>query len=513
MHPVIIVYAALAALIAKFFHFIYTTLTSPVRDVPGPFAARFSKLWYVFAIWTGKAEQINIELHRKHARDGEYYAPVVRLGPNMYSISRPEKAIYGIGSKATKSSWYDTWYDPALEPSLFPDRDPQRHANKRRMFQSMYALSSLLHYEKYVEAVQSIFQERLSEISCDGKQVDLHHWLQCYAFDVVGNITYGRRFGFLDEGQDVGQMITSLDSVLKYATFMGIFSWAHRWVYKYSSNLPGMRGGGLPYLASTVRKELDSRIAQRGKEEKDGGRVHDLDAPRDFLDLALDAEKDPDKAMTMRHVYAMLLSNVVAGSDTTAVSLSSVIFYVARDPRVLARLREELDQAVQDGKATPDCAAFRETQDMPYFQACIKEGLRLTAATGLPLWRVVPAGGVEMLGHYFPEGTEVGINTWLAHYDQTIWGQDVAGFRPERWIEAQEGDGNKLKVMDSNFMPFGLGSRTCIGRHISYLEMCKVIPMIFLNFDIELVNTKLTTENHWFVKPTNFAVKLRRRQN
>lgn len=43
--------------------------------------------------------------------------------------------------------------------------------------------------------------------------------------------------------------------------------------------------------------------------------------------------------------------------------------------------------------------------------------------------------------------------------------------------------------------------------------MCKVIPMIFLNFDIELVNTKLTTENHWFVKPTNFAVKLRRRQN
>jgi cytochrome P450 len=373
----------------------------------------------------------------------------------MYSISRPEKAIYGIGAKATKSSWYDAWYDPAMLPSLFPDRDTQRHAANRRMFQSMYSLSSLMHYEGYVEAVQSIFQERLHGISRDGKSVDLHHWLQCYAFDVVGNITYGQRFGFLDEGKDVGGMLASLNATLKYGTFVGIYAWAHRWFYKHIQRIPGSGAAGRAYLASTVRKQLDKRLAQRVAEEKSGGRVHDLDAPRDFLDLALDAEKDPDKAMTIRHVFSMLLSNVVAGSDTTAVSLSSVVFYVARDPRVLARLREELDQAVQDGRATPDRIAFKETQDMPYFQACIKEGLRLTAATGLPLWRVVPAGGVEMLGHFFPEGTEVGINTWLPHYDETIWGRDAAEFRPERWIEAQE-DANRMKVMDSNFMPVSL---------------------------------------------------------
>jgi cytochrome P450 len=385
-----------------------------------------------------------------------------------------------------------------------------------------------MHYEQYVEAVQSIFQERLSEISRDGRQVDLHHWLQCYAFDVVGNITYGRRFGFLDEGKDVGKMIGSLHSTLEYSTLIGIYSWAHKWVYKFGQKIPGSGAAGRAYLASTVRKELDQRVAQRSSEEKDGGRAHDLDAPRDFLDLALDAEKDPEKGMTMRHVYAMLLSNVVAGSDTTAVSLSSVIFYVARDRRVLARLREELDQAVQDGRATADRIAFKETQDMPYFQACIKEGLRLTAATGLPLWRVVPAGGVEMLGHFFPEGTEVGINTWLAHYNEEVWGKDAAEFKPERWLNA---DADKLKLMDNNYMPvsiamdnelilidtdmihqFGLGSRTCIGRHISYLEMCKVIPMILLQFDIELVNSELTTKNLWFVKPTNFCVRLRKRQ-
>jgi len=61
---------------------------------------------------------------------------------------------------------------------------------------------------------------------------------------------------------------------------------------------------------------------------------------------------------------------------------------------------------------------------------------------------------------------------------------------------------------------FGLGSRTCIGRHISFLEINKVVPMVVRDFDLVLEDggkEGLKTQNFWFVKPTNFQVRLRLR--
>ncbi|WPA95603.1 uncharacterized protein RHO25_000205 [Cercospora beticola] len=227
----------------------------------------------------------------------------------------------------------------------------------------------------------------------------------------------------------------------------------------------------------------------------------------------MDAEEDPDKKMTKYNVFMIGISNIIAGSDTTAVSLSSVLWHLIANPHTLQRLRAELDQAIKDGKMTADRVSFKQSQELAYFQACIKEGLRLCAATGLPLWREVPkgSGGIELFGHYFPEGTELGINTWVAHYDEDIWGPDAAQFKPERWIDSSA---EKLKVMDSMFMPFGLGSRTCIGRHISFLEINKVVPMIVSKFDFELLDKSgvLDTENYWFVKPKDFRVVVKPRK-
>lgn len=62
-------------------------------------------------------------------------------------------------------------------------------------------------------------------------------------------------------------------------------------------------------------------------------------------------------------------------------------------------------------------------------------------------------------------------------------------------------------------MQFGLGSRTCIGRHISYLEMSKLIPLLIMNFDFELQDREKDwkTTNYWFVKQNNFDVTVRPR--
>jgi cytochrome P450 len=100
----------------------------------------------------------------------------------------------------------------------------------------------------------------------------------------------------------------------------------------------------------------------------------------------------------------------------------------------------------------------------------------------------------------------VGINSWVLHYDTNIYGADASIFRPERWLEADE---EQLKTMEQNYMPFGIGSRTCLGKNISLLEMGKLIPVLVRDYDFDIQGEgDLEARNRWFVKPVDFWIKV-----
>lgn len=92
---------------------------------------------------------------------------------------------------------------------------------------------------------------------------------------------------------------------------------------------------------------------------------------------------------------------------------------------------------------------YYEAQRMPYFQACMREALRMHPAVGQLLERIVPKNGTTIEGVFLPEGTIVGINPWVAARDKAVYGADVYMFRPERWLEADE---KQLKLMDRNWL-------------------------------------------------------------
>ena len=157
--------------------------------------------------------------------------------------------------------------------------------------------------------------------------------------------------------------------------------------------------------------------------------------------------QNPDK-ISDYHLFVMAQSNVIAGFDTTAISLTFTLYYLIKYPRVLKKLRDELHSASRHGSLSKDIT-FRETQNLPYFQAVLKEALRMHSATGLPLWRVVPEGGFELNGTYFPQGSIVGVNSWVAHYDEEVF-VNATEFWPERWIDSDE---RRLKSMNEMFIP------------------------------------------------------------
>ena len=206
----------------------------------------------------------------------------------------------------------------------------------------------------------------------------------------------------------------------------------------------------------------------------------------------------------------MVLSS--AGSDTTAASLSSIMYHLYRDPTALQRLRDEIDERSAAGKISDPVKFHESKEEMPYLQAVIKEAIRIYPAVGLPLLRVVPEGGADLCGHSFPEGTVVGINAWVAHRNEDVFGPDASEFRPERWLT---NDREKLGLMERYNLTFGGGSRACAGRHVSYLEMSKIIPQLVRSFDFEfdLPQKEWTTRNYWFIKPTDFFARVKRRRS
>ena len=116
-------------------------------------------------------------------------------------------------------------------------------------------------------------------------------------------------------------------------------------------------------------------------------------------------------------------------------------------------------------------------------------------AVGLSLERVVPPGGAVISGTYLPAGTVVGANAWVLHRNPTAYAPDPHAFRPERWLDS---DTEQLKLMEQSFFAFGAGSRACLGRNISMLEMSKFVPQVLRHFEMEWVGENGKQE--WDIK-------------
>lgn len=102
-------------------------------------------------------------------------------------------------------------------------------------------------------------------------------------------------------------------------------------------------------------------------------------------------------------LFADLDTDRGAGSDTTAIALRAVIYFLCKNPEKLAKLQAEIDSAEKAGSIS-NPVTYAEAMKMPYLQAVLKEAMRLHPSTGFTLSRVVPKGGTVLLGHELPEG-------------------------------------------------------------------------------------------------------------
>ena len=328
---------------------------------------------------------------------------------------------------------------------------------------------------------------------------------QWYAFDVITSITFSNRLGFMENEMDINNIIAAIEGRLMYNGIIGQVPSLHP--YLFGNSFVAWLASFIPpiaimnsskYIVAFTAKQLERYT----NKEFNTAEVQDLLARfRRF--------KDGEQVMDESELLNASSGNIFAGSDTTAASLRAIFYYLCRNKEAHQKLLDEIDEADKKGELS-NPVTFAEAQELKYFQAVLKEALRMHPAVGLLLERVVPKGGAEVDDVFLPEGTVIGMNPWVASRDKSTYGDDANDFRPERWLDADE---KRLKTMDRNFLAFGAGARTCLGKNISLLEMSKLVPQLLRYFDFELTNPEKTWTLHdyWFVRQTGLICRVKRR--
>lgn len=182
----------------------------------------------------------------------------------------------------------------------------------------------------------------------------------------------------------------------------------------------------------------------------------------DILSRLMEARFDDGSGFSDAELVDNLITNLVAGHETSALSLSWAIAWLGRHPEVTERLQAEIDNLTRDD----DIAAI---QALPYLDAVVKECLRLYPA--VPEVVRMLAKPLEIGGHTLPAGVNVAACTAVLHMNPDIY-PDPERFYPERFLNRS--------VSGFEFIPFGGGDRVCIGNHFGVMEV-KIVLAVLLS--------------------------------
>ncbi len=220
--------------------------------------------------------------------------------------------------------------------------------------------------------------------------------------------------------------------------------------------------------AKAFRRILERFIAERRK-------LGEANSPTDLLS-ALMFSKDPDTGETMddEQLRGELLTLYIAGHDTTAWLLSWSLSFIARDPNIAQKLRDEL--AFLNGRAP----TVEDLARLPYCKMVLQETLRMRP----PVWFLqrqisVP---VTINGNTYPKKSMFFIMVYANHHNPAIF-PDPMTYQPERWANDAE-----KTLPKGAYTPFATGSRICIGNGFAMMEAQLLLTLLMQRIQITLLD-------------------------
>ena len=230
-----------------------------------------------------------------------------------------------------------------------------------------------------------------------------------------------------------------------------------------------LRGPHTPWAALTsARRRLDELLFAEIARRRDGA-----ERGEDLLSLLLDATYEDGEPLSDAHVRDEVMTLLFAGHDTTTATVAFLFRELALRPDVADAIAAELGALADTPRHAELMGGALPTLDM-----ALDETLRLYP----PAW-IGPRRAVrtfEFDGYTVPEGAPVNYSSYVSHRLPDVW-EDPHEFRPERFAPER-----KAALPKGAYVPFGAGSRQCIGMRFGQLEIKAIAARVLREHRLEL---------------------------
>ncbi len=343
-----------------------------------------------------------------------------------------------------------------------------------------------------LQTVTTLLKKRWERLADAGALLDIVDELKRFTVDVTTLITFGHDANTVEQGDDIIQR--KLELVIPEAN-RRVFALFPTWRlvrlprdHRLDRALAELRA----WLGELVAAERACLAAEPGRAEK----------PSNFLEAMLSARDDEGRPFSDDVIFGNLMTMLLAGEDTTALTLGWAIHQLCDSPEGVMELRREADELL----GTSDVAGDIETANKLAFAGAVaNETMRLRPVVTILM---LDAKVETVVGDLFlPKGTRVAVLMRPAACDSAHFVEPQA-FLPRRWLGENAGAHDV-----SAHIPFGSGPRICPGRGLALLEMKLLLSMLYRNFNVARVGGAegVREEFAFTMSPVGLKVRLRRR--
>jgi retinoid hydroxylase len=313
------------------------------------------------------------------------------------------------------------------------------------------------HRERIAASIDVMTQEtdRALEQWRRGEEIDLYAWTRRLATRVAMRALFG-----IDPD---GPAAREIDAAAMFEQALAFY--ASSYEYRF------LRGPGTPWARLQQASKALNRMlyAQIARQRATGERGEDV------LSLLLDAEDESGERLSDVQVRNEMMTLLFAGHDTTTSTVAFMFYELARHPHLADELIAEQGELLRDGRPNAEQLMSGELERL---EMTLEETLRKYP----PAW-IGPRKSVEAFefeGRTVPGNAYVDYCSWASHHLPDVF-PDPHAFRPERFAPEA-----KAALPKGAYIPFGGGSRTCIGMRFGQLEVRTIATMILARHTLEL---------------------------
>ena len=344
---------------------------NPMNKLPGPWPARLGGFWWTLQLLNSDAYLKLQALHKK-------YGPVVRIGSNDLSIIDPSinEDMSQRHSSISKGWWYDG--DTPLT-SMHTTRDRALHDARRKVWSPAFSEKAIRDYEIRISGLVDTLVNKIKDSA--GKAIDVTLLFNLFTFDSMSLLAFGRDYGMLEQGKKHPALKLLGDGMQPLAYFFST------WLFRIMATIPGASAGYQKFVQFCI-DEVTWRVKNADEAESKGG--------TDIMSWILRAYKGIDKPYNDPMLQADARLIIVAGSDTTAATLTYLFYHLAKNPDQVEKLRAELRPLTRGNWSNADIANAK------HLNGCIWETLRLNPPVPSGVQRLTPKEGMQVGDKHIP---------------------------------------------------------------------------------------------------------------